>query len=245
MDSEKNDNRELPQAPDFARASSQESRFRLPLWAKAALILAAIALASVGYLKSSLWQNQEFSKGGLAELDPEELAKRQPVKDFSVSDAEGKPAKLSDYKGNVVILSFWASWCGPCLVELPTFAELEKKFHDKGLRILPVNIDEGDEGKQFAKDFWKKKGFPFPSFFDTTKVLSQQFEVEMLPSNFVIDRQGRQVFASFGANDWASAGTTEFIEGLLQESTTDPQPTEADANAATEAASPGDQTTRE
>lgn len=152
-----------------------------------------------------------------SELDPDEITKRPPVQDFILTDADGKLKKLSEFRGNVVILSFWASWCTPCLVELPTFAEIEKRLHAKGLRVLAVNVDEGNEGKTFAKDFWKKKDFSFPSFFDSSKQIAQIFDVEALPSNFVIDREGRIAFSGFGANDWSNPQTVEFIENLLAE----------------------------
>lgn len=188
----------------------------MPLWAKIALLASVIGVSSIGYLTSRYWERTGVT-GAQPELDPEELARRTEVKDFKLIDSSGKTFSFVDYRGKVVILSFWASWCTPCLIELPSFAELEKKFGDRGLRVIPVNMDDGDEGKTFAKDFWAKKEFPFPSFFDTSKQLAQQFEVDMLPSNFVIDRKGRLVFSSFGANDWTSQQTIEFIEGLLLE----------------------------
>jgi peroxiredoxin len=154
------------------------------------------------------------------ESDPEEIAKRTTVQDFILTDASGQTKKLSDFRGNVVILSFWASWCAPCLEELPTFAQLTKRFNDRGLRVIPVNVEEGDDGKNFAKKFWTAQHFDtnqVPSFFDTSKALASQFQVEMLPANFVIDREGRLAFSSFGANDWTNAETVEFLESLLQE----------------------------
>jgi thiol-disulfide isomerase/thioredoxin len=214
-------------------SSSSESnnpKFRLPIWAKLLLLAAVIGLSSIGYLSSSLWQ-RGAEPTGQAETDPAELARRTPIQDFDLTDAQGAIKKFSAYKGNVVILSFWASWCTPCLLELPTFAELDQRFGKRGLKIVTVNVDEGDEGKTFARDFWNKKSFPFPSYFDTTKALSQRFEVDMLPSNFVIDRQGRLVFSSYGANDWTSAQTLEFIDGLLKETDKDPQTAEESAAA--------------
>lgn len=194
--------------------------------------MALIALASIGYFSGHFAHKEPPApSAGVAETDPTELAKREPIKDFILTDAEGKQKKLSDFRGNVVVLSFWASWCTPCLVELPTFAELEKKYHDRGLRILAVNVDEGDDGKKFAHDFWAREKFTFPSFFDTHKELSQQFEIEMLPSNFVIDRQGRLVFSGFGANDWSNSQTTEFLEGLLQEPAQESSSQEPSADA--------------
>jgi peroxiredoxin len=176
-----------------------------------------VAFASIGYFTSNLHQRPPTGPQGTVDADPEEIAKRKVVPDFILTDAEGQQKKLSEFRGNVVILSFWASWCTPCLEELPTFAQLEKRFYDRGLRIVPVNVEDGQIGKMFAEKFWLAQKFTFASFFDTSKALAQQFEVDMLPANFVIDRNGRIAFSGFGANDWASAETIEFIESLLQE----------------------------
>jgi len=209
---------------DFDQFSKAASGLGLPMWSKAILVLAAVILAGVGFIQSSFWHKADNSKPVLAELDPNELAQRPIVKDFTITDDSGKAVKFSSFKGQVVILSFWASWCTPCLMELPTFADLQKKFEKRGFKVITVNIDDGEEGKKFAKDFWNKNQFPFASFFDPSKLASQQFEVEMLPSNFVIDRQGRQVFSSFGSNDWSTQTTMDTIEGLLQETDHDPTP---------------------
>ena len=213
----------------------------MPSWGKAAIFLAVVALASVGYFTNAFFQKPAPLQASGSESDPDEIAKREPVPDFILTDAEGKQKKLSEYRGNVVILSFWASWCTPCLVELPTFAEIEKRLHDKGLRVVAINVDEGDDGKTFAKDMWAKKSFTFPSFFDTSKTIAQQFDVEALPSNFVIDRLGRVAFSGFGANDWSNPQTVEFIESLLAEPSepaAQASPVEATTPAATDANGP-------
>lgn len=193
------------------------------MWAKLLSVVILIALGTAGYFSNHFMQLHEnamtanTTASPTAESDPEEIAKRPTVTDFILADAEGKQKKLSDFRGNVVILSFWASWCTPCLMEIPTFAEIEKRYHDRGLRIIAVNVDEGNVGKVFAKDFWAKEKFTFGSYFDDGKKLSQQFDVEMLPSNFVIDRQGRLAFSGFGANDWSNPQTKDFVESLLAE----------------------------
>ncbi len=152
-----------------------------------------------------------------SESDPAEIEGRPIVDDFILTDTEGNQKKLSDYRGKVVILSFWASWCAPCLLELPTFAELESKYGEHGLRVIAVNVDEGEEGITRAKDFWAKEELPFPNFFDRQKQLAHKFDVEMLPSNFVIDKNGRLAFSSFGATDWLGNQTVEILENLLTE----------------------------
>jgi peroxiredoxin len=198
--------------------ASQENQMRFPTWLKVVLLVAAVALGSVGYMTNKWGKRNSPATIGTQEADaPADIAKRQALADFSLTDADGVKKKLSDFKGSVVILSFWASWCTPCLIELPTFADIQRKFQDRGLKVLAVNVDEGDEGKTFAHDFWQKKSFPFPTYFDLDKSLAQLFQVDILPSNFVIDRQGRLVFSGFGANDWSSAQTTGVIETLLNE----------------------------
>lgn len=200
---------------DFQASAVRE--YQMAPWLKIAILAGVVVLASIGYFTSQL-RAPPASAPVSAELPgPEELAAREPITDFILTEENGTQKKLSDFRGNVVILSFWASWCGPCLVELPTFAEMERKFHDRGLRVVPINVDEGEEGRVFAKDFWPNKKLPFSNYYDTNKTIAQQFEVSMLPSNFIIDRQGRMVFESAGASDWSAPETLDLIESVLRE----------------------------
>ena len=190
----------------------------MPLWSKILVVTLLILLASIGFFNSSLRQQLESDKAKNADDDTVEVAARKSLPDLQLVDAQGSAQKLSTYRGQVVILSFWASWCGTCLTELPTFAEMEHKFQGRGLRILTVNVDEdADEGKRFAKDFWRNKKLGFPTFFDQDRHLVEQFSIDMLPSNFVLDRQGRLVFSGFGATDWNSPQAQELLENLLSE----------------------------
>lgn len=198
-------------------SAGSSSEFQMSAWMKIAILIGVVLLASIGYFTSMRNQPPPLRPLNAEQGDAEEIAARQPVPDFILTEENGTQKKLSDFRGNVVILSFWASWCGPCLTELPTFAEMEKKFRARGLKVVPVNVDDGDDGKVFAKDFWPKKSIEFPSYFDTTKDIAQQFEVNMLPSNFIIDRQGRMVFSSAGASDWSAPETLSLIESVLQE----------------------------
>ena len=174
-------------------------------------------MAAVGYMASQWQMRKQLDSHQIEPADANEIAQRKHVQDFILTDVSGATKKLSDFRGNVVILSFWASWCSPCLAELPTFAEIEKRFRDKGLKVIPVNVDEGSEGREFAKDFFPKKGIGFPTYFDKGKDLANLFEVDMLPSSFVIDRQGRLVFSSAGASDWSSPDTQALLQQILNE----------------------------
>lgn len=202
-----------------------EKGFQLSTSAKIAIFIAVLAVASVGIFGSMFGGSHKSltAPPSATDADPDEVAKRTPVQDFILTDANGQQKKLSDFRGNVVILSFWASWCAPCLDELPTFGQLAKQYYDKGLRVIPVNVEEGDEGKNFAAKFWTAQKFNenhMPSYFDTSKALASQFQVEMLPANFVIDREGRLAFSGFGANDWTNPDTVDFLQGLITEKPT-------------------------
>lgn len=174
-------------------------------------------MASFGALVSQVRTKQLLKRHQVEPADASEIAERKPIQDFILTDVSGAKKKLSDFRGNVVILSFWASWCEPCLAELPTFAEIERKYRDKGLRVIPINVDDDEQGKTFAKEFWPKKNISFPSYYDMTKDLANLFEVDILPSSFVIDREGRLVFSSAGASDWSSTDTQNLIEAVLNE----------------------------
>ena len=184
---------------------------------KALLSLILGALIAIAYLTSSLRSQVSTTKSNLYELDPDQVEKRQILPDYIFKDALAKTSKLSDFHGQVLILSFWASWCSPCLVELPTFAQMKKKLKAEHLQILAVNLEEDEGGKKFAQDFWARNKFDFLSFFDPTKELAQNFQVDLLPSNFVIDKSGRLAFSGFGSTDWGSSQIVDLIDGLLQE----------------------------
>ncbi len=209
---------------DFATYSeptyNQSLWMRLPFAVKAgaAAVGVTIVLFGMGYLKSSIQNSLRPSKNGTVVADQEEIESRTPVEAFELTDIEGRKHSSSEFRGHVVILSFWASWCAPCLVELPTFAELAKRFGERGLLVVPVNVDEGEEGQNFSLEFWKNKGFQFPNLFDTNKDLAAKLGVDTLPATFVLDRKSRIVFTGVGANDWSNQQTLEIVEGLLEES---------------------------
>lgn len=189
----------------------------VPLWGKVLIMCTLVFLASIGYLRSSHQhaENVPDIQGGPSDVPPPE--KRKAMPDILLTADAGPNKHLSDFKGKVVLLSFWASWCTPCLIELPTFIDLHEKLSSKGLVIVPVNVDEPDSAANFVKDFWKTKKFPFVTFYDPNHKASEVFQIDSLPSNFVLDKNGRLVAQGYGANDWSSDTSVQFIEQLLNE----------------------------
>jgi thiol-disulfide isomerase/thioredoxin len=194
-----------------------KKRFNIPFWGKVFIMSGFVFLASIGYLRSyhDHAENAVDIQGGPSDVPSPE--KRKQVPDIFMVAGPGSNKKLSDFRGKVVLLSFWASWCTPCLVELPTFIDLHEKLADKGLVIIPLNVDEPDTAAKFVTDFWKARKFPFATFYDPTHDASDKFHIESLPSNFVLDKQGRLVAQGYGANDWGSEDSVKFIEQLLSE----------------------------
>ena len=108
--------------------------------------------------------------------------------DFNLKKFDGGMAKLSDYRGKVVILDFWATWCPPCIKEIPDFVELQKEYGDKGLAILGISLDQNP--KQALPAFIKKYKVNYPILLTDGKVDKAFGGVTGIPTTFVIDRKG-------------------------------------------------------
>ncbi len=125
----------------------------------------------------------------------------QPAPSFSAPPLEGDgPISLDRYKGKVVYLDFWASWCGPCLVSLPLLEELRREFPADRFQIVAVNVDR-DVAR--ARRFLKKRPVGYPSATDPEGRIPEKFGIETMPTSFLIDEKGvvRHVHAGFRKGD--------------------------------------------
>ena len=116
--------------------------------------------------------------------------------DFHLEQLEGGTLRLSDLRGQVVILNFWATWCGPCRAEMPEFVRLYEAERSRGLEIVAVDLQEPEEHvRNFADEF----GMRFPTLFDRTGAVAQTYRVQQLPVTFIIDRDGTVRATRYGA----------------------------------------------
>lgn len=118
-----------------------------------------------------------------------------PAPAFTSDDLEGKKASLSDYKGKPLIINFWATWCIPCIKEMPDLEKLYKERKDEGLELLMINVKES---KEVVKKYIEKGGFSFRVLLDKNGDVLREYQVFGLPSTFFIDEKGIVQYSYMG-----------------------------------------------
>jgi peroxiredoxin len=116
-------------------------------------------------------------------------SERKLAPDFTLKDADGKTVRLSDYRGKVVLLNFWATWCGPCKIEIPWFVEFERAHKSQGFAVIGVSMD--DDGWTTVKPFVSDLRINYRILLGDDKVAQLYGGVGALPTSFLIDRSGR------------------------------------------------------
>jgi thiol-disulfide isomerase/thioredoxin len=134
--------------------------------------------------------------------------------DFTLPSLDGPNLRLQEQRGRVVMINFWATWCGPCRVEMPHLARLFEKYRGSGFTVLAVNIDE-DPHK--AASLAKQLGMRFPVLLDTEKKVSRLYDLSTMPSSVLVDRDGRVRYITRGYRDGYEETYDKQIRELLRE----------------------------
>jgi peroxiredoxin len=131
---------------------------------------------------------------------------------FVLEDTSGKMTSLKDFRGNVVVLNFWATWCKPCKEEMPALENLHKRLGGKGLAVVAIS---DYEPKEKVLKFLKKFPYTFKILTDEKGKTSEAYKAFHLPTTFVIDKEGMAVGKAIGPRDWDGAKSIMFFEELL------------------------------
>ncbi len=134
----------------------------------------------------------------------------QQAPDFTLRASNGKNLKLSELRGNVVMINFWATWCAPCRQEMPHLNRFHEQYHKAGFVLLGVNVDDQAAS---AEAMARELKIAFPVLFDADKQVSRRYDVDAMPSTVLIDRDGkvRQIFRGY------RAGTEQRYEAAIRE----------------------------
>jgi peroxiredoxin len=138
----------------------------------------------------------------------------KPAPDFTLKSLSGENLKLSEMAGNVVLINFWASWCGPCREEMPLLNALHSKYEPLGFTVLGVNVEEDVNG---AKGFLKNFPVDFPVLLDNTNKVSKQYEVIAMPTTVVVDRDGNVRYLHQGYKSGDEEKYRQMVKKLVRE----------------------------
>lgn len=138
----------------------------------------------------------------------------QAAPDFALKSSSGENLRLSEYRGDVVMVNFWATWCGPCRQEMPLLDELYSRYERVGFSLLGVNID--DDSRK-AMRMVSELGISFPVLFDARKEVSKLYEVDAMPVTVLIDREGTIRYVHHGYKPGYEDKYLDQIRSLLRE----------------------------
>jgi peroxiredoxin len=134
--------------------------------------------------------------------------------DFQARNLQGNWDGLAGYRGQVVILNLWATWCGPCREEMPMFEELYRRYRSEGLTILAVSLDKNADHR--VKRFVEQYHLSFPVLLDTDGTVERLYPTFSIPTTFVIDRAGLIVARVDGSKNWSSDETLKAVDYLIK-----------------------------
>jgi peroxiredoxin len=166
-----------------------------------AIFIVLIALVAVFFLVQE--KSQEVNIIGAAAKAPE----------FSLPFLDGKLVSLSEYRGKVVMVHFWATWCPPCVEEMPTLESLYRTLKGQDFELLAISVDEGGAGAVTA--FMHKKRLNMPVLLDTSGTVAALYGTFKFPETYIVDREGVVRYKEIGSRDWSAPEGMAIVKNII------------------------------
>jgi len=147
--------------------------------------IVAVAVIVMGVLVAGIFFSGNEGNGSPVVTEVSEVSTSNEAPDFTLSDMRGNEVSLSDFKGNIVIINFWATWCGPCRFEIPDLIDLQEKYNGD-LVVLGVSLDY--DGPSVVPQFAERLGISYPVLYGNGRVANRYGGVTGIPTTFIIDR---------------------------------------------------------
>ncbi|MEJ0062794.1 MAG: TlpA disulfide reductase family protein [Alphaproteobacteria bacterium] len=169
------------------------------------------AMATVAFQAAGVMKAAASATLALERIDPP-----VPAPDLYMRDADNKLVRLSEFRGRYVLLTFWATWCLPCIGEMPSLNRMQADLDEKDFKIVPLSLESGDQHK--VKGFYREHDIDKLPIYVTEGYSEQEkYEVHGIPTSFLIDPQGKQVWQHVGEIDWDAAETRAFFKEYLKQ----------------------------
>ena len=138
----------------------------------------------------------------------------QSAPDFTLKSTQGKNLNLAEQRGQIIVINFWASWCGPCRKEMPVLQTFHNKYQNLGVSVWGVNVEQENQAGQ---DFLADLNLNFPIFFDSSNKISANYQVEAMPTTVIVDRDGNQRLLHKGYKSGDERKYKQAVKALLRE----------------------------
>ena len=168
-------------------------------------IVAALGLLSIGKVANA--RENLFEAMGMAKVPP------KAAPEFTLPTTDGKQVSLRDYRGKVVFLNFWATWCIPCREEMPGLERLHQTYQSQDLVIISIDLKENADQ---VKTFFQNHGLSFPALLDQSGSVFRDYLVAGMPTTYLIGRDGMLLARGVGGRDWLRAEAQELIKELIK-----------------------------
>jgi thiol-disulfide isomerase/thioredoxin len=164
-----------------------------------------------GFFASAASQDQELERllSNMGILKIPHISR--PV-EIQLKDVFGNTVSLSEFRGKVVFLNFWATWCPPCIIEMPPMEKLNRRYKDKNFAMVAINLQETDAQ---VKSFFDRYKLSFTALLDSSGEVATWFEVDVLPTTFVLDKEGRIIGSALGPREWDSQASVALFDYLI------------------------------